>query len=85
MISRLRLSMVKELYGIFDLELLNITKYLNTKDKTYSIKLNNIGDIIVNKIIILHKEIYKKENDYTLKLINNDMTLFLISSKGEYK
>jgi len=80
----LHLSNVGVLYGLFELELLDINDYLDIEDTIYSINLKN-GDIIVNKGIALHREYHKKEDNYILKLINNDVTLVLISSRGEYK
>ncbi|ORX43101.1 hypothetical protein BCR32DRAFT_308795 [Anaeromyces robustus] len=61
-----------KLYGSYFLELLDIQHYLNTTDPIYSLKLNNLGDIVINDDKFLHKEYYKSENYYLLELINGN-------------
>jgi hypothetical protein len=81
----LHLSCNGILYGEFYMELMNINKYLSFGDVVYSIILSETGDIIINNEIYLHKEYHIKEDFYTLKSINNGLTLALKSSRGEYK
>ena len=68
----LQLDYDGKLYGSFDLELLNIQKYLNVTDPIYSLILNKNGDIVINGDKYLHKEYHRIENYYTLELINSE-------------
>ncbi|KAG4108358.1 hypothetical protein H8356DRAFT_918592 [Neocallimastix lanati (nom. inval.)] len=81
----LQLSTQGMLYRRYGMPLLDINSYLNTNEIIYSINLTKDGDILVNNNLSLHREYYKPENSYSLELINNDLTLVLKSSRGEYK